>query len=71
MNKCFKCRKVLPNVDELCNHIKNDHGLCGKNQFICMRCGSLFGDFSVFKKHLRTCKREPLEYLQDGSDLEG
>lgn len=71
MKKCFKCFKVFSNVDALCDHIKNDHGLCGKNEFVCMQCGFTFGDFSVFKKHLKTYKRVPLEYLQDDAELEG
>lgn len=57
------------NHEEMCHHIKNDHGLCGKNEFKCMRCQFTFGDFSVFKRHLRICERVPLE--DDDDELDG
>lgn len=55
----------------MCDHIKNHHGLCGKNDFVCMRCSFTFGNFSVFKTHLRTCNRVPFENLQDDVESDG
>lgn len=65
--KCFKCRNNFPNAEELNVHLKNDHGLCGKNEFDCLQCGTTFEKLSDFQKHLETCKRIS-EYPQTKPD---
>lgn len=69
--KCFMCKNVFPNPEELCNHITNEHGVCGQNEFTCFQCGLAFGDLSVFKNHLETCKHVSLENLQDDAETDG
>lgn len=68
MKKCFICRNIFSNTNELCDHLKNYHNLCGKGLFECMQCGFTFGDLTAFKNHLNICKREPFDQEDAESD---
>lgn len=70
MIKCFKCNERFANPNELCDHIKKDHDLCGRNAFICSLCGFQFGELWSFRKHLKIfiVRHPPSEDLQDDAE---
>lgn len=53
--KCFKCPKDFDNVEIFFVHLKNKHRIQGTVRCTCTLCFKLFGDFSVYKRHVGTC----------------
>lgn len=56
MLRCFKCMLVFNDPQELFDHIKKQHKICGKNcEVQCTLCGKCFPNFSTFKSHVLVC----------------
>lgn len=68
MLPCFKCLEVLPNAIDLCNHIKNDHEMSGRNSYLCLICNSRCSYLWRLKKHLQ--RHEINAANQEGTETE-
>lgn len=63
--KCFKCPEDFNNVDAFLSHIQKRHGVKGTTRCTCTLCFQLFGDFSVFKRHVKTCSKKGMITNED------
>jgi hypothetical protein len=57
MPTCFKCKKQLPSIKDLCHHLRQIHLLYEPTNLSCAEdgCCRTFSRFNSFYRHLSTC----------------
>jgi len=65
MPLCFKCRKQVSSVRELCHHLRHIHLLYEPSPISCAEggCCRTFCRYNSFYRHLSTCHSRPYEEL--------
>jgi len=68
--QCFKCFKEFSNIESLCYHLKNQHGLKIIDIYKCvnLECGQEYSSLHRFRSHLkRHLSIKPVQSNNDNS----
>lgn len=68
--RCFVCLVVFNSPEDLFNHLKVVHKICGQQDFIC-GCLAEFDNFGGFKKHVRNCFHKNIQVDHQAEQPEG
>lgn len=68
--RCFICLTVFNDPENLFNHLKVVHKICGQSDFKC-DCLAEFDNFGGFKKHVRKCFHKNIQVDHQAEQPEG